>query len=128
MIAIQIELVTLQCDHEGCGITFAVPEKWMRGRQNDHQNFYCPNGHPRWFPGKSEAEKLRDELSRSKAERERLERERNEAHRKLLAAQKAEKRHKRRISNGVCPCCTRSFQDLKRHMASKHPEFSEGRS
>jgi hypothetical protein len=24
----------------------------------------------------------------------------------------------------VCPCCNRSFQNLRRHMATKHPEFN----
>jgi len=28
---------------------------------------------------------------------------------------------KKRVTNGVCPCCHRSFQNLRRHMATKHP-------
>ena len=30
---------------------------------------------------------------------------------------------KKRASAGVCPCCNRSFQNLRRHMGNKHPEF-----
>lgn len=30
---------------------------------------------------------------------------------------------KRRVSNGVCPCCNRSFADLHRHMTEKHPDY-----
>lgn len=30
-----------------------------------------------------------------------------------------------RVKNGVCPCCNRSFQNLKRHMNTKHPNWSE---
>ena len=32
---------------------------------------------------------------------------------------------KKRVGNGVCPCCTRSFTDLARHMESKHPAYVE---
>ena len=28
----------------------------------------------------------------------------------------------KRIHKGVCPCCNRSFTNLKRHMETKHPE------
>ena len=31
-----------------------------------------------------------------------------------------------RTGNGVCPCCKRSFTNLRRHMNTKHPNFSRG--
>lgn len=31
---------------------------------------------------------------------------------------------KNRVKNGVCPCCNRSFSDLRRHMESKHPDYN----
>lgn len=49
-----------------CDIVFAVPERWYRARCEDHKTWYCPNGHPRVFAGKSETDKLRDELAREK--------------------------------------------------------------
>lgn len=33
-------------------------------------------------------------------------------------------RTRNRIANGVCPCCDRSFTNLQRHMASKHPDYA----
>ena len=36
---------------------------------------------------------------------------------------KAEKQLKR-VHNGVCPCCNRSFQNLQKHMKTKHPEIA----
>lgn len=30
---------------------------------------------------------------------------------------------KRRVAAGVCPCCTRTFQNLAAHMQNKHPGF-----
>ena len=31
---------------------------------------------------------------------------------------------RRRVANGVCPCCKRHFVNLKRHMSGQHPEFA----
>jgi hypothetical protein len=30
---------------------------------------------------------------------------------------------RKRIQSGVCPCCNRTFENLGRHMKSKHPAF-----
>lgn len=30
---------------------------------------------------------------------------------------------KKRVGNGVCPCCNRTFENLSRHMSCKHPEY-----
>tara|TARA_Y100000310_G_scaffold338946_1_gene430083 strand:- start:1163 stop:1354 length:192 start_codon:yes stop_codon:yes gene_type:complete len=32
---------------------------------------------------------------------------------------------KNRAKAGVCPCCNRTFQNLSRHMETKHPDFGE---
>jgi hypothetical protein len=32
---------------------------------------------------------------------------------------------KKRVANGVCPCCHRSFVALRRHIETKHPEFKD---
>jgi len=32
---------------------------------------------------------------------------------------------KRRVANGVCPCCNRTFADLSAHMHGQHPEYGE---
>jgi hypothetical protein len=33
------------------------------------------------------------------------------------------KRQLERVASGVCPCCNRSFVNLRRHMKTQHPEF-----
>lgn len=33
-------------------------------------------------------------------------------------------RLKNRAAAGVCPCCNRTFHQLVRHMAAKHPDFA----
>lgn len=32
---------------------------------------------------------------------------------------------KKRIANGVCPCCKRSFCNLAAHMKTQHPEYTK---
>ena len=34
-------------------------------------------------------------------------------------------KQKKRISHGVCICCNRTFQNLKRHMETQHPEMAK---
>ena len=33
-------------------------------------------------------------------------------------------RVKRRVGNGVCPCCNRTFKNLADHMTTKHPDYA----
>lgn len=105
-----------------CGVLFAFPEELDNRLRQTHAAFYCPSGHSQVYLGKTEAEKLREQL----VEKERLltvarcaeVNERN-------ARQRIERQHKRickRVHNGVCPCCNRTFANLARHMATKHPE------
>ncbi len=111
-----------------CGVVHAIP-KVMRDRKYQTGGFwYCPNGHHiGWDPknSKSENDKLRDEVARLnssvKYEKERVASEQ----RKTAAAKGSLTKLNNRISKGVCPCCHRSFQNLKRHMTSKHPQFGE---
>jgi hypothetical protein len=106
-----------------CGIEFHVPDFWQQKRVDDHETFWCPNGHNQAYTGKSKAEKLRDELEQ--------ERQRSLSVREQLAVTLREKeklqktfdRHKRRSAAGVCPCCNRTVKQLAAHMASKHAEY-----
>jgi hypothetical protein len=38
-----------------------------------------------------------------------------------IAREKVERKLKR-VHRGVCPCCKRTFQNIQRHMETKHPE------
>ena len=87
--------------------------------------FYCPAGHRQYYAGKTEEEKLRRKLAQTqsdlKAEQGRvaiLKEQRDKVKRSHM-------RMRERVKNGVCPCCTRSFDNLARHMKTKHPEFGK---
>jgi hypothetical protein len=111
-----------------CYVPFAMPAKMYEGIKAKGGSLYCPKGCHLGL-GKSENEKLRDELTREKQARE----QEQTSHRNSIKWRddeiKAKKgqltKLKNRIGNGVCPCCTRSFQNLQRHMAHKHPTFKQ---
>lgn len=115
-----------------CGIVFGMESGFMRDRKDDHETWYCPNGHPRAFIGKSEAERAREETERMRLRAEQYrnwwQREQRE-HESTELSRRAYKGHvtkiKRRVGKGVCPCCNRTFQNLASHMQKKHPDFSE---
>jgi hypothetical protein len=99
-----------------CGIRSYVPASFKAERRSDHRTFYCPNGHAQHFPQQSETERLRKELSQAEIEKSRLARD-------LEAKSKSLAQVTKRIANGVCPCCQRTFKQLVAHMKNKHPEY-----
>lgn len=108
----------------GCGIVFAMPKDILEDKQRNAGSFYCPNGCRRgWL--ETDADRLRKqlaakevELRQSKCETLSARRQRDEE----AAAKALVERKLSRVHKGVCPCCKRSFQNLQRHMATKHPE------
>lgn len=108
-----------------CQIHFAIPQDLYDRCQNDSsKNFWCPNGHKLHY-STDDNERLRQELARAntRALRAQNEAEFNERSRRAVKGHLT--RTKKRIANGVCPCCNRSFKDLARHMAGQHPDYVE---
>lgn len=114
-----------------CGVLFAM-EYWRTKRlQENHQTFYCPNGHGQSYTGPTEADRLKGQLEAARslavreADRRREAEARTEAERRSSAAYKGHvTRIRNRIANGVCPAgCNRHFDNVERHIASKHPDF-----
>lgn len=115
-----------------CSMAFAVPADFQRRRKEDHKTYHCPAGHGQHYYGKTEAEKQRERaerLQRQVGAREadiRTEQRRLESERRAHAATKGQlTKTKKRIANGVCPCCNRSFANLERHMAGQHPDYPQ---
>jgi|SRR6185369_5444046 len=48
-----------------CSMPFYTTDYFDKRRREDHQTFWCPAGHPQCYTGKSEAEKLRDQLNKA---------------------------------------------------------------
>lgn len=132
---VTVTLVVETCCN--CHVVFAMPSDLVTRRRDDHNYFYCPNGHGQHYTGETEAQKLARELKARNADLDRAKtqlRNKDEAinsletqtialGRKLAARKGVTTRLKRRLVNGQCPCCSRKFKDLKTHMATEHPSF-----
>lgn len=120
-----LTLVTVACCHEGCGVIFGLTEEFQSRRREDHEWFYCPNGHKQHFSGPNETERLRKQLQFTR-ESESFYREQAAHERRSAAAQKG---HRTRVLNlvaqGICPVggCRRNFGNVRDHMATEHPDF-----
>ncbi|MHB8492459.1 MAG: hypothetical protein ACYDA6_09655 [Solirubrobacteraceae bacterium] len=127
------ELVVVTC---WCGMRHAVPAELRDYQLRQHRDglaqtdIYCPLGHSYIISGKGEAEKLREQLEqeqrRLQAARDRAARigaARDQAEASARAYKGAATRARTRAAAAVCPCCKRSFVQLRRHLATKHPDY-----
>lgn len=120
-------LSTEQCCD--CGVLFAMPSDMQRRRREDHKYFYCPAGHAQhYLAGFSEAEKLRRDLDRERQVREAAEARAGKAEQNLAQVARAHRKMRQRVMNGVCPCCNRSFGNLREHMKTEHADFGNART
>jgi hypothetical protein len=100
-------------------------------RRSERISFWCPYGHEQHFPaGETDEAKLRrerDRLAQQIAQRDdeiaRQRRLREEAERSLTATKGVVTRMRNRVGHGICPCCTRTFGNLQRHMKTQHPTY-----
>lgn len=110
----QFQMVTLRC-HK-CGVPYGIPDYFQERRREDHEAFYCINGHGACYSAANETEKLRSELEKAnRAKQMALDSARMEAEQRKKAERKLD-----RINKGVCTKCNRTFTNIARHMQSKH--------
>lgn len=105
-----------------CAVPFMMPVYLIKQCRADSSKWFCcPNGHSQHY-SKSESTRLREQLESEKLKHQK---EKDELTNKMLDAiserQKADAKLKR-VHNGVCPCCNRTFTNLARHMKTKHPK------
>jgi hypothetical protein len=114
-------------DCAACGLRFYVPGVWEAARRNDRRDFVCPNGHQLAFGIHSEVERLKKEIAKEQERRRWAEERAETLERSRAAIQGQVTKLKNRAAAGLCPCCNRSFQNLARHMKTRHPgELPEG--
>lgn len=124
-----VTLVTIQCYK--CSVPFAIPQRLDDYFRETKHSFFCPNGHSQAYVT-SVSEGLRKKLSEQEQSNLRMKNllsSKNETIGALERQKSAIKgqvtKIKNRVSNGVCPCCNRTFENLANHMKHQHPEFKQ---
>ena len=125
---ILVNLVAETCCN--CGTVFGINEAQLASLKRTGAWFYCPNGHQQHFT-KTEADRLREQLAAAERARDNARsyaksvQDQNDAERRAHAATKGQlTKTRKRVANGVCPCCNRPFVNLGRHMAGQHPDYA----
>lgn len=131
-ISVEVTLTEMNCGE--CGGTYAINERYRRQKyEKGNSGWNCPYCKTTWgyFDDsendrlKKEKNKLERRLTLEQNRRESAEAETKKANNKLRAEKAAKTKLKNRIKHGVCPCCTRTFKNLARHMKGQHPEYVE---
>lgn len=122
----EIVLEVLECC--SCGAPFAFSQRLMNRQRESGGGHWCPvcGTNQGWGSSyrtqlantKAELSRAEERARRARQDAEYLERSRN-AYRGQVT------RLKNRAAAGMCPCCNRHFTNLERHMATKHPDFTE---
>lgn len=128
MIATTTATITLV--HQNCGAchrVFGMEWQFREAALADHSiTWHCPYcGSQHMFTGKTKEQRLREMLESANARASRLEGEKKLTAHQLRAQKAAKTRIKNRVARGVCPCCNRSFENLRRHMANQHPDYQK---
>lgn len=120
-ITLAVDFVHETCCHKGCGLMFAMTRNFYNDVRNDPKHWWhCPEGHIQHYTNEqTDAYKLQQSNARETALQDQL----AAAVRDAEATRTALIRDRYRFSKGVCPCCNRSFEALRRHMESKHPDY-----
>lgn len=107
-----------------CGCRFTVPQPMWDSQRESGGFHFCPSGHKQgWSEGGTINAQLRRERDRLK---QRVAQKDDDIQqlKNSVAAQKGQvTKLKKRASAGVCLCCNRTFQNLARHMATKHADM-----
>lgn len=125
-----VELTPITCG--SCGGTYAISERYHAQRAREGGGWHCPYCQVSWgfFGANTEVARLKTYLDNAQRRTEWAEasaqQERERAQRLQFKARTYKghlTRIKNRVGQGTCPCCNRQFKDLRRHMASQHPDY-----
>lgn len=118
---LNVGFVTETCCHKGCNLTFAFTRAYYDRIHNDPSIWwFCPAGHTQHYTNEStDAHKLEQANARETALKDQLAAAVRDAEETRVALL----RDRQRFANGVCPCCTRSFENVARHMKGEHPDY-----
>jgi hypothetical protein len=123
MTTATITMVNLEC---WCGCPFSAPQSLYDEHKKYHTtSIYCPHGHSVVYGKKTDIALAREAQKHAEAETARVRAMLDQETASHRATKGALTKAKKRAAAGVCPCCHRTFQNVARHMRSKHPEYPE---
>ncbi len=102
-----------------CGLPVAVTRHQERQFDEHGLVVYCALGH-QTIRRKSDLQEAEEKLMDAQSQVRRVEMERDSASHMLDAEINNRRKLEKRIHNGVCPHCQRSFVNLQRHMKGQH--------
>lgn len=105
-----------------CGTPFAVPADVRARWQANGEYFCCPFGHSQHYSESTE-NRLRKQLESARRGAELARRQRDRAENSARALRGHLTRQKKRHAAGTCPCCQRTFSNLRRHMEGQHADY-----
>lgn len=114
-----VNLTTEECCK--CGMVFAMPEQFQKRRRDDGDRFFCPSGHAQVYT-KPRIKIIEEQLEEAERKMRAAKCEALNAQSRAQQAEEKLRKQTKRVHAGVCPCCNRSFTNLRRHMATKHKE------
>ena len=116
-----VELMEMEC--KTCGMYYAVPASFYNSLFDNGGFYHCPAGHGwGWEKGNKQKQVEHDEINKRLQEQMRIATEQAE---RAAKAEKELKRIKKRTHAGLCTCCNRTFQNLARHMQTKHKHINQ---
>lgn len=109
-----------------CKCEMSIPEELYRSaKRSANILIFCGYGHEGVFKeGETEETKLRRERDRLQQRLAEKDDKIKDLELRRRAAVGQVTKIKNRVGHGVCPCCNRTFENLARHMANKHPTFA----
>lgn len=120
-VQVTIELTQINCGE--CGGTYAINERYRQQKYNHGDSWNCPYCKVSWGYEKGELTRTKEALEAEKRRHQETLSRANAAEQARIVAERATARLKKRVSAGTCPCCKRTFSQLSKHMANKHPDF-----
>jgi hypothetical protein len=123
-------LMTETCVH--CFCKFAMTKRLMEVRRKDRKAFYCVAcGLSMNYVDESEETILKRQLTALQAAKDQsdamvkgLKGTLERVGRRATVAETKARNLRKRVGNGTCPCCHRTFRQLAAHMQNKHPDYA----
>jgi hypothetical protein len=111
-------------DCPSCGCLYALAKNVATDQRERGGQHYCPNGHSLSWK-ENDLARAREELERERRRSASLTSQLDQERASHVATRGQLTKIRNRIAKGVCPCCRRSFVNVGRHMATKHPDYAK---